>query len=123
MIARIVTYIVIAALAAFVIFTTFFLDQGGGKAEPTDGVVSVHNLSLDPDMYRGKTVTTEGTLNYSDATQQYQVVDADVAVVINGYELATLHSLTGQPVLVTGRFDFDEGTGIFIEAETIEVKD
>jgi hypothetical protein len=124
MIARILTYTVIAILATFVIFTTFFLDQGGGKAEPHDeGIISVHDLSINPERHRGETVTTEGTLNYSEETTRYQVVDESIAVVVSGYELEALHELSGQPVIVTGRFDFDAEAGIYIDADTIEVKD
>jgi hypothetical protein len=123
MIARIITYTVIALLAVFVLSTTFLLDRGGGKAEPDDGVISVHDLSTNPEAHRGETVTTEGTLNFSEETKQWQVVDNDTAVVVNGYDTEALVSLDGQPVLVTGRFDVDGETGIYIDADVIEVQD
>ena len=123
MIARIITYTVIALLAVFVLSTTFLLTNGGSSAEPDDGVISVHDLSSNPEAHRGDTVTTEGTLNFSEDTQQYQVVDDDTAVVVNGYDTEALVALNGQAVLVTGRFDFDADTGIYIDADTIEVRD
>jgi hypothetical protein len=86
-------------------------------------VISVHDLSANPDAHRGETLTTFGTLNFSEQTQQYQLVDEDLAVVVNGYELDALQSLNGQRVSVTGRFDFADGTGIFIDADVIEVLD
>jgi len=123
LIARIITYAVIAVLAVFVLSTTFLLDRGGGKAEPDDGVISVHDLSSNPEAHRGEIITTEGTLNFSDETKQYQVVDNDIAVVVTGYDTEALVALTGQPVLVTGRFDFDGSQGIYIDADVIEVQD
>jgi len=50
-------------------------------------------------------------------------VDEGIAVVVTGYEQEALQSLDGQPVMVTGRFDFDPGTGIFIDADSIQVLD
>ena len=123
LIARIVTYAVLVALAVFVLSTTFLLDGGGSSAQPDDGLTSVHDLSINPPKHRGRTVTTGGILNYSVETQQYQVIDDNIAVVVRDYDSEALQSLSGQQVLVTGRFDFDSDTGIYIDAETIEVKD
>jgi hypothetical protein len=125
LIARIVTYTIIALLAVFVLSTTFVLDHGGGSATPEtgDGTISIHDLSLEPDRHEGDTVTTKGTLGFSDATKQYHLVEEGVAVVITDYELEALHALKDQRVTVTGRFDTDPSTGIFIEADTIQVLD
>ena len=123
MIARVITYTVIALLAVFVLATTFLLTNGGSSAEPDDGVISVHDLSINPEKYRGETVTTTGTLNYSAETEQYQVIDDSIAIVVRDYNSEAQQSLSGQPVLVTGRFDFDAETGIYIDATVIEVKD
>ena len=123
MIARTITYAVLAVLTIFVLTTSFLLDRGGSGATPGEETVSVHDLSSNPEVYRGETVTTIGTLGLSGDTTQYQLVDEALAIVINGYELEALRSLSGQRVSVTGRFDFADGTGIFIEADTIEVQD
>jgi len=125
LIARVITYLVIASLGLFVLATTFVLDHGGGAATPAGvfGHVTVHDLSLVPETYRGKTVVTEGTLGYSPDTTQHQVVDEDLAVVILGYDALALRSLEGQRVSVTGRFDFDPGTGIFIDADVVRGTD
>ena len=128
MIARVVTYLVIALLALFVFSTTFVLDHGGGGATPAGvgGHVSIHDLSLVPDTYRGKTVITEGTLGFSSEVKQHQIVDPDPvdpsksqAVVVLGYDALALRALEGQRVSVTGRFDFDPATGIFIDADIV----
>ena len=103
MIARVVTYAVIALLALFVLATTFVLDHGGGSATPTaDGAITIHDLSLTHDLYFGKTVTTEGTLGFSEETKQYQLVDDGQAIVITGYEQEALRALNGREVAVTG---------------------
>jgi len=123
-IARIITYTVLAALSIFVLATSFLLDRGGGSATPDEeGTVSIHDLSANPDAYRGETVTTLGTLGLSGDTTQYQLVDENLAVVVKGYDLDDLQSLSGQRVSVTGRFDFADLTGIFIDADVIEVQD
>lgn len=123
MIARVITYTVIALLAMFVLSTTFLLDRGGSQAEPDDGVISVHDLSINPEKYRGETVTTEGTLNFSEETGQYQVIDDNIAVVVKGYNTEALVALSGQEVLITGKFDFNADTGVYVDAEKIQVKD
>ena len=123
MIARIITYAVLAALAVFVLSTTFLLDRGGSSAQPDDGSISVHDLSINPEKHRGQNVTTQGILNYSVETKQYQVIDASIAIVVRDYDTEALQSLSGQQVLVTGRFNLDSDTGIYIDAQTIEVKD
>ena len=125
MIARVVTYTIIALLAVFVLSTTFVLDHGGGSATPEtgDGTVSIHDLSLEPERHEGDIVTTQGTLGFVDETKQYHLVDEGSAVVITEYELEALHALKDQRVSVTGRFDIDPNTGIFIDADTIQVLD
>jgi hypothetical protein len=127
MIARIVTYTVIVILGLFVFFTTFVLDHGGSRAQPdpgpAEGVTTIHDLSIAPDMYKGQTVTTQGTLGFSFETSQYQLVDEGQAVVVKNYEVEALNALSGQEVLVTGVFDYEDRTGVLIDAETIQVLD
>ena len=120
MIARLITYTVIGALGVFVLMTTFLIDEGGGSATPA-GRVSVHDLSLAPETYRGETVITQGDLGFSPEIQQHQIVDEGIAIVVLGYEEEALRSLEGRRVTVTGRFDFDAATGVFIDADTVNV--
>jgi hypothetical protein len=119
--ARAITYLVIAGLGLFVLTTTFLVSKGGGSANPNESgqVISVHDLSLDPPEYTGDTLTTVGQLMFSPDIKQYQVVDEGIAIVVVGYEDEALRELDGQRVRVTGRFDFDIGTGIFIDAELV----
>jgi hypothetical protein len=126
MIARVATYTVIAVLAAFVLLTTFAIDHGGTRATPQaeDGTITIHDLALTPESHKGETVKSRGKLLFSDSTKQYQLIDEQgVVVVIRGYEAEALQALSGQEVSVTGRFDIDPSTGIFIEAETVQVLD
>jgi hypothetical protein len=120
-IGRILLYTIIALLGVFVLGSTFALEHGGGytSARPA---ISVHDLRLLPESYKGKTVTTEGDLHYSPDLGQYEVVDADQqAVVVLGYEETALQGMVGKTVIVTGRFDFDEEHGIFIDIDSIGI--
>jgi hypothetical protein len=121
--ARVITYIVIAGLGLFVLATTFLISKGGGSANPADGTqtVSIHDLSINPEAHRGNTVITEGDLVFSPDIKEYQVVDQGIAIVVVGYEEEAFRSLDGRRVKVTGRFDFDLGTGIFIDADIVTV--
>jgi hypothetical protein len=120
--ARAITYAVIAGLALFVLATTFLIDKGGGSATPVppDQNISVHDLSLEPEAHRGNTVTTTGTLKFSPDIKQHQIVDEGVAIVLVGYEEEAFQSLEEKLVTVTGKFDFDLGTGIFIDVDFME---
>jgi hypothetical protein len=118
--ARVITYVVIAGLGLFVLATTFLITKGGGSANLADEeTVSVHDLSLNPEEHRGDSVVTQGALAFSEDIKQYQVVDDGIAIVVVGYEEEAFQELEGQHVRVAGRFDFDLGTGIFIDAESI----
>ncbi len=119
--ARILTYVVIVVLGIFVITTTFLLDGDGSGANPDapEGTISIHDLSLQPARYKGDTVTTVGNVMFSADTNQHQVVEDGQAIVITGHEVEALRALEGQHVSVTGRFDFDAETGIYIDAEEI----
>jgi hypothetical protein len=118
-IGRILLYTVIAALGVFVLTSTFALEHGGGftSARPP---VSVHDLRLLPEAYRGKTVSTEGTLDYSPDLKQYAVVDSDQqAVVVTDYDESVLDGMVGRTVIVTGKFDVDPDVGVFITIDSI----
>ena len=118
MIGRIILYLVIAALGVFVLTASFALEHGGGYTS-TRPPVTVHDLRLLPETYRGQTVTTEGTLRLS-AEAKYEVVDADnQSVTIVGYEELALQAMLDQTVIVTGRFDIDETLGVYIDADSI----
>jgi hypothetical protein len=118
-IGRIALYLIIAALGIFVLTSTFALEHGGGYTSSRPPV-SVHDLRLLPENYRGKTVTTEGTLHYSPDLDQYEVVDADQqAVVVTGYDEGALGRMVNQTVIVTGKFDIDDEHGIFIDVDSI----
>jgi hypothetical protein len=112
-------YTVIAALGVFVLTSTFALEHGGGYTSSRPAV-SVHDLRLLPEAYRGKTVTTEGTLHYSTDLKQYEVVDADQqAVVVTDYDETVLDGMVGRTVIVTGTFDVDPHRGIYIAIDSI----
>lgn len=119
MIGRIILYAVIALLGVFVLTASFALEHGGGYTSSRPPV-SVHDLRLLPETYKGQTVTTEGTLRYSPDLDRYEVVDADdQVVVILGYDQVALQAMLDRVVVVTGRFDIDEEHGIFIEPDSI----
>ena len=118
MIGRMLLYTVIAGLGVFVLTASFALEHGGGYTS-TRPPVTVHDLRLLPETYRGQTVTTEGTLRLS-AEGKYEVVDADdQSVTIVGYEELALQAMLDQTVIVTGRFDIDETVGVYIDADSI----
>ena len=120
-IGRILLYTIIALLGVFVLGSTFALEHGGGYTS-TRPPVSVHDLRLLPEPYKGKTVTTEGILRYSPDIEQYAVVDADQqSVVVLGYDETALQGMVDRTVIVTGRFDIDEEHGIYIDIDSIGV--
>ena len=119
MVGRLVLYVVIAVLGVFVLTVSFALEHGGGytSARPP---VTVHDLRLLPETYRGQTLTTEGTLRYSPELDQWEVVDSDnQAVVVLGYDETALQAMQQRTVIVTGRFDLDQEHGIYIEVASI----
>ena len=118
MLGRILLYTIIAALGVFVLGSTFALEHGGyTSARPP---VTVHDLRLLPETYKGQVVTTEGVLHYSPELKQYEVVDSEnQAVVVQGYNETILQGLVGKTVIATGRFDIGEGVGIFIELDSL----
>lgn len=119
---RFLMYCTIGVLAVFVLVASLLLEHGGGSTAAISQV-SVHDLGLAPPLYQGKVVTTEGLLNFSPAHNLYQIVDGtSLAIVIRTYPPADdLQSLSGKRVRVTGRFDFDETNGIYLDAELIRL--
>lgn len=119
MIGRILLYTIIAALGIFVLTSTFALEHGGEykSAQPP---VSVHDLLLQPEAYRGKTVTTEGILRHTSETQRYEVVDAESqAILVRWSNESTLNRLLGDTVVVIGRFEIDEEDGVYIDVHSM----
>jgi len=117
---RFLMYFTIGVLAGFVLVASLLLQHGGGSTAAISQV-SVHDLGASPPQYKGKVVTTEGVLSLSPAHNLYQIVDGtSLAIVIRAYPpAADLQSLSGKRVRVTGRFDFDETNGIYLDAELI----
>src|SRR5438309_1294999 len=119
---RVVMYTVLGALAFFVLSATFVVKHGNGSTQTV--AVTVHDLQLQPSAFKGKVVNLGGTLTYSPDTRQYQLVDdAHQAVVVQGGDTQQLRQLEGKAVNVSGRFDFDSATGIYIKADLIKAAD
>ncbi|TMB99097.1 MAG: hypothetical protein E6J42_04205 [Chloroflexi bacterium] len=120
---RFLMYAVIGALALFVLSAGLLLEHGGGSSVAVADV-TLHDLRLRPEVYKGQKVVLPGTLRYSSEVHHYQVVDGEQqTVVISGYDETQLRPLEGKTVEVAGRFDFDTDTGIYIDADTVRVKD
>jgi len=118
---RALLYTLLLALALFVLGATYVLDGGASSGAAT--AVSVHDLSVSPEDYNGRQVSTEGTMRRLDEPEEHFVVVADgLAVVVRGYPARDLRRLDEQAVAVTGRFGFDED-GTFIEAVTVTALD
>ncbi len=118
---RFLMYCAIGGLAFFVLTAALLLEHGGGSTASINQV-SVHDLGLSPPLYRGKVVTTEGLLTFSEAHNLYQIVDGtSLAIIIRTYaHPEELKSLSGKRVRVTGRFDFDETNGIYLDADAVQ---
>lgn len=114
---RAVLYAVIAILALFVVATSVILQHGGGyTAGATE--TTVHDLLMAPERYRGHEVTVEGTLRF-DATTGGYLLAADGQGVLVRYSRGSLSDFAESLVRVSGRFDWEPGTGVFIEASII----
>ena len=120
---RFFMYATIGALAFFVLSATFVIDSGGGSTAAV-AQVSVHNLRASPETYRGRHVTTEGTLRFAQETARFALVDDEnQAVAILKYDSHKLRELQDRKVSVAGRFGFDAEIGIYIEADTVSPLD
>jgi len=119
---RFLMYFTIGALAVFVLVASLLLQHGGGSTAAISQV-SVHDLGLTPPLYRGKVVTTEGLLNFNPDRSRYEITDGtSLAIMIRtSPPAADLESLSGKRVRVTGRFDFDETSGIYMDADVIRL--
>jgi len=120
---RFFMYATIGALAFFVLSATFVIESGGGFTAAVSPV-SVHNLRTSPENYRGRHITTEGTLRFTQETARFALVDDEnQAVVILKYDSEQLRALQDQKVSVAGRFGFDAELGIYIEADIVSPLD
>jgi hypothetical protein len=106
-------YILLAALAAFVVSTFTLIENGGGDigaAQPT----SLHDLTSQVERYRGRNVQVEGVLHLNPLNDEYLLFDGDqnYAVTVRGFRVA---EYDGQAVQVDGKFDSRPGIGPVIE--------
>ncbi len=119
---RFLMYFTIGALAVFVLVASLLLQHGGGSTAAVSQV-SVHDLGASPPQYQGKVVITEGLLNFNQDRSRYEIIDGtSLPIMIRTYPpAADLESLRGNRVRVTGRFDFDETSGIYMDADAIRL--
>ena len=95
------------------------LRHGGGSSEAVTQV-SLHDLASATERYLGERVTTVGLLRRLQEPEEHFVVEEEeLRVAIIGYDREALLELEGQTVTVTGRFDFKEGTGRLIQADSV----
>lgn len=116
MIGRIVMYLVIAALGAFVIAATFFV-EGGGKSTATIGEIAVVDIVERPGQYDDKEIATRGTLEYEEEPAAYYLTDEDERLRLV-YEPGGIEEFVGDEVRVTGRLQYDDGT-VYIDADRV----
>ncbi len=116
---RTVLYFAIAALAVFVLAAVFVLDTGGGALESARQV-SVHDLSVEPDVHDGERVTAAGVLRrLTEPEEHFVLTDGGLGVVVQGFNAKALRLLDGENVTVTGRFGFDSENGTYIDTESV----
>ncbi len=114
---RFLMYLTIGALGVFVLSATFILDHGGGSTAAVSEV-SVHDLLMAPERYRGHEVTTEGVLKFDSTTDGYLVTAEGQGIIVRFAE-AELRLLRDQAVRITGRFDYEQDTGVYIKANVV----
>lgn len=113
-------YATIVALAVFVLSSYVLLNHGGGSIAAVQ-TVTVSDLSSGPRSYDHKPVTTEGVLSFSEEHDEYQLVDADFAVIITDEDPNNDPAeFDGDRVRVSGIFLLDDDLGSYIEAHAIE---
>lgn len=115
---RVLMYLTIGALAAFLLFSWLFLYEGGAGTAAAD--VSVHDLSFSPTVYAGHLVKTQGVLRFEEAEQRYMLTADGLAVVVRGYSAVQLEGLVGRSVEVSGKVGFDNPEiGLYIDADAV----
>jgi hypothetical protein len=117
---RTLMYTALGALALLILSSTFVLEHGGGTLA-LEQEASLHDLTTNVDEWRGRSVSTTGTLYRNDALAQYQISDGDqnfpVVVRWNG----GMKSLVGKKVTVLGKFSDEPGIGPVIDARTVRL--
>jgi hypothetical protein len=113
-------YTALVALITFVLSAYFLLEHGGGKIAAVQEV-SLHGLTLTPQSYEGEVVSTSGRLVHNDGLNVYEIgaPDENYPVVIRMSDERVLVPLVGQDVIVTGLFGFENGLGVYIEADSV----
>lgn len=112
-------YVVIVALAVFVLGAAFVLQTGGGSSQ-TAVSVSVHDLSTAPAAYDGERVSTSGVLRLArEPEEQFLVTAGGLGILVLDYNEDALRPLDGRDVTVTGRFGYNEHEGVYIEADSV----
>ena len=117
---RTLMYAAITALAVLIISATFFLKHGGESVASVEHV-SVHDLTVGPSRFEGKSVTTVGVLGFSEEHDRYELIgEGNFAVVIREYVGGEpLDGLVGREVRVRGLFGSDRELGVYIDASYI----
>jgi hypothetical protein len=117
---RALMYTALVALITFVLSTYFLVEHGGGKISAVQEV-SLHGLTLTPQNYEGEVVSTSGRLVHNDNLNVYEIgsPDENYPVVIRMSDERVLVPLVGQDVIVTGLFGFENGLGVYIEADSV----
>jgi hypothetical protein len=117
---RALMYTALVALITFVLSAYFLLEHGGGKIAAVQEV-SLHGLTLTPQSYEGEVVSTSGRLVHNDGLNVYEIgaPDENYPVVIRMSDERVLVPLVGQDVIVTGLFGFENGLGVYIEADSV----
>jgi hypothetical protein len=117
---RTLMYTALGALALLILSSTFVLEHGGGTLA-LEQEASLHDLTTNVDEWRGRSVSTTGTLYHNDALDQYQISDGDqnfpVVVRWNG----GMKLLVGKKVTVLGKFSDEAGIGPVIDARSVRL--
>lgn len=118
---RAIVYGIILVLGIFLLSTVFVFRRGGDPSEAVMSV-SVHDLSVAPQVHAEERVTTSGVLRLFQEPAEHFLVTADgLGIIVRGYDERALLELVGRAVTVTGRFGFDEADGTYIEADSVTV--
>jgi hypothetical protein len=117
---RALMYAALVALVTFVLSTYFLLEHGGGNIAAVQEV-SLHGLTLTPHNYEGEVVSTSGKLVHNDNLNVYVISapDENYPVLIRKFNERVLASLVGQNVTVSGLFGFQNGVGVYIDADSV----
>lgn len=127
---RTLMYMAIGGLLLLVLSTVFVIDHGGGHI-PVGGAidssaqpetVSLHDLTTAAgiEQYRGRNVSTAGTLFFNSATNHHVITVADANYTVIVEWPGGLGQFEGRDVIVTGTFNVRPGEGPSIEATDVQ---